>query len=246
MRLMRRLLFLALALGLVPGVARAQPNLPPPPPPPLSDEPPPSPPPSPPARPTAPPPAPPRYYEPPPPPPPVYRGRRRRAVEYYYYFERERPFSLTFNPLPAFWGRVSANLEVMLATHHALVLSPNFTVAADDRGVDDSAVNYGFGFTTKQSSGIGTEVGYHFWTGWNRTAHGGFLGPSLILGETSHASVGDPTKTQGYWGFAFDAGGQEVLPGGFTIGAGIGLMYLTLSSKAIVSPRFLFQIGWSF
>jgi hypothetical protein len=215
----------------------------------MSDEPPPSPPPPPPSHPgpaqPPPPPPPPRYYEPPPP-PPVYRVRRRRPVEVYYYFDRERPFSLTFNPLPAFWGRVSANLEIMLATHHALVLSPNLLFPADDRGQYNSAVNYGFGFATQQSSGIGTEVGYHYWTGWNRTAHGGFLGPSLIVGESSHASTGDASKTQGYWGFAFDAGGQEVLPGGFTIGAGIGLMYLELAGKGIVSPRGLLQVGWSF
>jgi hypothetical protein len=65
------------------------------------------------------------------------------------------------------------------------------------------------------------------------------------LGETSNASVGDASRTQGYWGLAFDVGGQHVSYDGFTLGFGVGLMYLKMANDALVSPRGLFQIGWS-
>jgi hypothetical protein len=61
------------------------------------------------------------------------------------------------------------------------------------------------------------------------------------------------------YGVAFDLGGQHITKGGFTIGGGIGVMYLKLASTAAagtqtsstlkfegVLPRFLLTIGYSF
>lgn len=60
------------------------------------------------------------------------------------------------------------------------------------------------------------------------------------------------------YGGALDLGGQHVTKGGFTIGAGAGVMYLTASNTGSanqtsstikisgVLPRFLFTIGYSF
>jgi hypothetical protein len=156
-----------------------------------------------------------------------------------------RPLSITFNPLPLFFGRLSGNVELSFAPHSALVVSPNVLVLNVDRGTR-TVLSNGFGFASPTSASVGVEVGYHYWTRWGRTLRGLFFGPSILLGATSNADVGDATTTQGYYGFAFDVGRQEVLPGGFTIGGGVGVGFLRMADWVAVFPRLLFQLGWSF
>ncbi len=256
----------SLAASLAPARADAQVNLPPPPPPPMgqpNDLPPlpPSPPPSPPPAPAPQPPAPrspppqyapapppPRYAPPQPPPPPVYRARPGRREEIVVVVEEPEShrLAITLNPLPLFWGRLSANVEMQLAPHHALVVSPNVLVFNADRGGTGSLLSSGFGFASPTSTGIGVELGYHYYSRWSRTLRGNFFGPSLLVGTTSGANVGDGTHAQGYYGFALDVGRQEVLPGGFTVGGGLGIGILRMADSVAVVPRVLLQIGWSF
>jgi hypothetical protein len=226
----------------------AQVNLPPPPPPPIG-------------QPTdLPPPPPPQSTQPPPPQPPrpappspqaaplpPYHAHVHRRPEVVYVIEEPEPLpvAITLNPLPLIWGRLSGNVEVQLAPHHSLALSPNLLVFNEDRGTP-RALSNGFGFASPASNGVGIELGYHYWWRWARSLRGPFLGPSLLLGGTSNAEVGDAAHTQSYWGLAFDFGGQEVFPGGFTIGAGIGLGYIRMAGVDAFFPRALFQIGWSF
>ncbi len=160
--------------------------------------------------------------------------------------ESARPVAITLNPLGLFWGRLSGNFEVQLAPHHSLLASPNVLVFDADRGGSGALVSEGFGFATQRSSSLGLELGYHYWFSWARTLRGPFFGPSVLLGSTSNASVGTTSGAQGYWGVALDAGGQHVLPGGFTLGAGIGLGFAHMADANAVFPRLLLQIGWSF
>jgi hypothetical protein len=169
---------------------------------------------------------------------------RREEIVYVVEEPAGRPLAITFNPLPLLWGRLSANLEYQLAPHHSVVLSPNLLVFNEDRGT--GSLSQGFGFARPDSSGIGGELGYHFWPRWSRSLRGLFFGPSFLLGSTGDATVGDSSHPQTYYGLAFDVGGQTVLPGGFTIGGGIGLGILRMADSAAVFPRALFQIGWSF
>jgi hypothetical protein len=37
-----------------------------------------------------------------------------------------------------------------------------------------------------------------------------------------------------------------MLPGGLTLGAGIGLGFVDMASSGAFFPRFLLQVGWSF
>lgn len=235
------------------SAAWAQPNLPPPPPPPLgepTDSPPPAEAPSPavpPSRssapaarrgagPTAPLPSPPRV-----------RVLRRRAPEVITTEEAQtRPVALTLNPLALVLGRLSGNVEILAAPHHSFVVSPNVLVAEEGRGDRYNLASEGLGFATRPSSSVGLEVGYHYWWWWGQSLRGPFLGPSLLVGSTTNASVGDPSHVQAYWGAAFDGGGQEVLPGGFTIGGAIGLAVIKMADAFAVFPRLLFQVGWCF
>ena len=132
----------------------------------------------------------------------------------------------------------------MLAPHHALVVSPNLLLAQVDRGGRYSLVSEGFGFASSASSSFGVELGYHYWWPSRESLRGLFLGPSLLLGDTSESSV-DPSHAQGYWGVACDAGAQEVFAGGFTIGGGAGLGVVRMAGATALFPRFLLQIGWS-
>jgi hypothetical protein len=242
----------ALVVATAPA-AFAQPDLPPPPPPPLGTgtppppPPPPAPPPSPPrAQPQPPPPPPPPRTQPPPPPPPYYYPARRRREIVYVYEEPPRPVAITLNPVALTVGRLSANVEFLLAPHHSLVLSPNLIAFHEDRGGRYNLLNEGLGLATNNSNSFGGEVGYHYWWRWRRSLSGPFFGPSVLLGSMTNAAVGNTTAAQAYWGLAFDAGGQAVLPGGFTIGAGIGLGFVEMADAYAVFPRFLLQLGWSF
>jgi hypothetical protein len=137
-------------------------------------------------------------------------------------------------------------VEVQLAPHHSVVASPNVLILHVDRGGRYSLASEGFGFATRTSNGFGIEAGYHYYLSGQRPLRGPFLGPSLLLGATTDASVGDPSRAQAYWGFALDAGEQEVLPGGLTIGAGVGVGLVFMADATAVFPRLLLQVGWSF
>jgi hypothetical protein len=264
---------LVVAQALAESVAKAQPDLPPPPPPPMGLPPELPPPPSPPSAPRAspspsaprsppapasgptvpaqapaagrsPPPAPARRVSAPPAP---VRRRRPEGVAVLDDEPRRRPLALTINPLPVFFGRVSGNAEVLLLPHHSLVLSPNALLFPADRGGRGSLISEGMGFATRGSSSLGLELGYRFWWRANDALRGPFLGPSLLVGTTTQSSV-DPSRAMGYWGLAVDIGAQEVLRGGFTVGAGAGLGFVRIEQGVRATaffPRLLVQVGWS-
>jgi hypothetical protein len=151
---------------------------------------------------------------------------------------------LTIAPLPLALGRLSVGGEVLVMPHHSLVASPNVLLAQIDRGGRDSFASEGFGFASSASGSVGGEVGYHYWWHAHESLRGPFFGPSLLLGETTHSSI-DPARAHGYWGFAWDVGGQEVFPGGFTLGAGAGVGFASLANATAFFPRILVQVGWS-
>lgn len=164
----------------------------------------------------------------------------------YVYDEPPRPVAITFNPLALALGRVGANVEVLLAPHHSLVLSPNLQAFTEARGGRYNVFNEALGLATNSSTGFGGELGYHYWWRWRRTLSGPYIGPSFLLGTVTNASVGGTNAAQAYWGLALDAGGQAVLAGGFTVGAGLGLGFVEMDGATAVFPRILLQVGWSF
>jgi hypothetical protein len=183
-----------------------------------------------------------------PPPPPAYKvgPQNERLDEETIYVDEERPIALTWNPLGILWGRLSVNFEFLLAEHHALTLSASTLVFDDGRGDAKSLLSEGFGFASPVSAEIGGEVGYHYWFTRTHTLRGPYVGPSFLFGLTNGATIGDPTVTHGYWGFALDAGWQQVFDGGFTVGAGVGVEVLRMGTTSAVVPRILAQLGYSF
>jgi len=150
------------------------------------------------------------------------------------------------NPLALVYGRVSANVEYLLAPHHALYLSPSILAWSANRGDPKSVIANGFGFASESSRGLAIELGYHYWIHWHRSLRGLYAGPALLLGNTSDATAGDPTHRQSYWGAAFDVGYQDVMPSGFTWGFGAGLEGLRMAGSTGFAPRLLGVAGWSF
>ena len=219
------------------GSGRGQVNLPPPPPPPLSTN------------------------NPPPPPPPsststgggtaprpkprpveqhtTTQPQQREEPPTYEADEAERKLTLRLNPLPLFLSRLSVDVEYLLAPHHALVASPHITLKDRDRG---KLPSYAFGYTAAESSGVGTELGYHYWLA--PRMEGLYLGPSLLVGLTNHPIL----NSYAYYGFAFDVGYQLVLANGFTVGGGGGLLLVGAGggNNLHLTPRLLVGVGWSF
>jgi len=151
-----------------------------------------------------------------------------------------RTISLRLNPLPFFLSRLSVDLEFMLAPHHALFASPSLTFHKFAFHRSD-VITYGLGYAGDNASGIGGEVGYHYWV--HRQLEGIYLGPALVFGETTP----NPGKAFGYYGAAFDVGYQYLFPNGFTLEGGGGILVTGASgTTAHAAPRFLFGIGWSF
>jgi hypothetical protein len=151
--------------------------------------------------------------------------------------------ALTLNPAALALGRLSGNLELLIAPHQSLGLSPNAIVFPVDRG---ALASQALGFLTHDSSSVGGELGYHFWFRGRESLNGPWLGPSLLLGRVTGASVGNGASPQVYWGAAVDFGWQAVFPGGFTAGGGLGFGWVELASNAALFPRLLLQVGWSF
>lgn len=160
-------------------------------------------------------------------------------------------YTLTANPLAVALLRFSVNAEIMLAKHHGLIVVPSFWSLP-------GIVEY-----NKNNSGysIGAELGYHFYSG-QQGANGFFAGPSFVY--MSHSG-------EHLMGLAVDIGGQYISKGGFTVGGGVGVMWLKALSPneeepepevkrgggplfeidinlslVPVWPRFLVTIGYSF
>ena len=163
--------------------------------------------------------------------------------------------AITLNPLSLALMRIGANVEYLPAKHHAIIVNPYFW--STSVGGSSGSVGVETSYTS-----FGGELGYHFYTG-SRGANGFFIGPSLILQQNSVTSKGaaagasaESSSSITSYGAALDLGGQHVFQNGFTIGGGVGAMYLNASASDSASsstfkvsgvlPRFLLTAGYSF
>jgi len=159
--------------------------------------------------------------------------------------------SVTLNPLSLMVGRVGFNVEYMVIKHVGIMFNPFFY--KPDAPED----------TTKaRETALAFELGLHLYAG-KRGANGFYFGPSLIVSHhkeieryyiDNSQSISEHRNVDSI-GFAFDLGHQSLSTSGFTVGAGLGYMYLGettpftyrfMGHTRIPSTRFLFTVGYSF
>jgi hypothetical protein len=164
-----------------------------------------------------------------------------------------------WNPLPLLAiGKLSANVIVTPADHHALVLSAFYSSTTTvPLYVFDGAGNPRQ-VPEQTFAGFGGELGYRYY--WAKGGpRGFFVGPSFVFGSFT-AKAQDGTKTPYLdYGLAGDAGYQMIVADRVALSLGGGVQYVA-TSKSIpdqqfpawvyansrVSPRLLMSVGWAF
>jgi hypothetical protein len=177
--------------------------------------------------------------------------------------QARRRLTVGVNPLPIIAGRYGINVELVVARHHAIIASPylqTFTPAML-RVLMPGAIDVSKGADTR----LGGELGYRFYTG-SDGAHGLFAGVSGVAMPIAYPRVGQDLKSEVVsfhaYGGAVDIGVQAITSSGFTIGGGVGVMYLAYTPPASIAPppgvqvpsypelhvlpRLLLAAGWSF
>lgn len=174
-----------------------------------------------------------------------------------------RRFSVELNPLAIGAGRYGINIEYALARHHVITGSgfyqafPSYLLGV----IMAKAIDTSHGAAGRP----GGELGYRFYTG-QRGANGFFVGASgvampLPLPHVTPDYKGDVVTVMGFGG-ALDVGIQAITDSGFTIGGGLGAMYLAYDTPNLPNapagvapvklyaphflPRALLSAGWSF
>ena len=168
------------------------------------------------------------------------------------------PVTVTVNPLGLAIQRYGANLEVVPVPHHALVGSlysqsiPTWIIK-DVSGRNE--INQPGG------ASLGGELGYRLYSG-RVGADGLFVGGSFVSMPLAYPRLASDLASADLvrfsaLGAALDVGLQKVTRSGFTVGGGVGVMYLDyqvpndnrripINIEPHVLPRLLLTAGWSF
>ncbi len=168
-----------------------------------------------------------------------------------------RVFAVEWNPVALFIHRLSVNLEIALADHHALVLAPfvfdTRTASFIDVRGDPTTVQ-----PSQRFEGVGGEIGYRYYAG-SGGLRGFFAGPSFILaGVRGTDGAGDHMTFMDY-GVAVDVGWQALVASDWVVSLGGGGQY-TFTSTSIpdqqapaayyansgLHPRALAAVGYAF
>jgi hypothetical protein len=171
-----------------------------------------------------------------------------------------RFLTLEWNPVALLLQRVSANVEIAPAEHHAIVLTPFYFYARTSRfqrpapGQPDTNE-----FVEAQRfDGFGGEIGYRYYAGAGG-ARGPYVGVSVFaMFPTATAGDGSQTSFTDY-GVAADVGYQALVASHWLVSAGGGVQY-TFVSRSIpnqqepasvyanrgVLPRLDLSLGYAF
>jgi hypothetical protein len=170
-----------------------------------------------------------------------------------------RSVLVEWNPLGLFTiGRLSANLVVAPADHHALILSPFYAWTNTQPITVYSDQGPTAQLPTQHFEGFGGELGYRYYFGQSGP-RGVFIGPSLILGWFQ-ATAQNQTSTQYLqYGLAADVGYQMLVADRVSLSLGAGLQYTAetkdlpnqqfpaeLYANSGLRPRVLLSAGWAF
>lgn len=168
-----------------------------------------------------------------------------------------RPVAVTLNPLGFAVERYGMNVEILPASHHAIVASAY--LQSTPVWLVKSIVGRDL-ITGEPGASPGGEIGYRLYSG-SRGADGLFVGTSFVVMPLAYPRVADSLTSVELrrftaTGAALDIGAQKVTSSGFTVGAGIGVMALAydlpadnhripIAFEPHVLPRVLLTTGWS-
>lgn len=168
-----------------------------------------------------------------------------------------RVIAVEWNPVALFIDRLSANVEIAPADHHALVLAPFYfnTSTAAFASVSD---NVPVAHASQHFEGGGGELGYRYYAG-RGGLRGFFAGPSFILTRVAATDgAGGQTSLMTY-GAAVDVGWQALVADDWVVSLGGGGEYMFTSQKVPdqqapaayyansgLHPRALAAVGYAF
>ncbi len=165
-----------------------------------------------------------------------------------------RVATIEWNPIALLIQRVSFNVEIAPADHHALVFTPMYFYPRTASFTNDS----GQVVLAQTFEGFGGEIGYRYYTGAGGL-RGFYAGPSVFaLFPTATAGNGSKTSFSDF-GLAADVGYQALVADSWLVSLGGGVQY-TFTSESLarqqqpativanrgVQPRVDFSVGYAF
>ncbi|GAC1540964.1 MAG: hypothetical protein NVS3B10_05580 [Polyangiales bacterium] len=173
--------------------------------------------------------------------------------------DTRRPIAVTINPLGLAVERYGGNVEASPLPHH--VFTGTLYTQAVPTWLVKSISGRSEGVHDGGGSSLGGELGYRLYSG-SIGADGLFAGGSFVTMPLAYPRVDADLRSADLvrfnaLGAAFDIGVQKVTSSGFTIGGGVGVMYLAyempqdvrripIGLEPHVLPRLLLAAGWSF
>jgi hypothetical protein len=164
-----------------------------------------------------------------------------------------REVALEYNPLALLIERISVNIELAAADHHALVLSSYYFYPSTAAFTNAS----GQAVRSQRFVGFGGELGYRYYGG-RGGLRGVFVGPSFIA-AWGKATAGNGAETVfGDFGVAADVGYQALVAERWVVSLGAGVQYsfatrsipaqqmpANLYANSGLQPRLLFALGYA-
>jgi hypothetical protein len=173
-----------------------------------------------------------------------------------------RVVTLQWNPVDLVYERLSANLQIVPVSHHALVLTPFYfdsqTAAFTQSGTDSAGNAVNVQVPSQKFEGFGGEIGYRYFTGL-AGPRGFFIGPSFVIADVQATAGSGAQTTIMDYGIAVDAGYQMLVADNWAVSLGLGAEYV-FTSKSLPDqqwpaniyansgfhPRPLFALGYAF
>jgi hypothetical protein len=173
-----------------------------------------------------------------------------------------RVVTLQWNPVDLVYERLSANLQIVPVSHHALMLTPFYfdsnTAAFTQSGTNSAGNPVNIQVPSQKFEGFGGEIGYRYFSGL-AGPRGFFIGPSFVIADVQATAGSGAQTTLMDYGIAVDAGYEMLVADNWAVSLGLGAEYV-FTSKSVPNqqwpaniyansgfhPRPLFALGYAF
>ncbi len=142
-----------------------------------------------------------------------------------------RIFAIEFNPVALFIHRISGNLEIVPADHHAIVLNGYYFNTSTAQFMSVNGGGALLVTPAQHFDGGGGEIGYRYYTG-RGGPRGFFAGPSFTLARVSATDEAGGETSLFNYGVAIDVGWQALVADDWVVSLGGGFMY-DFTSKSL-------------